>query len=402
MAGMESQSELAASSVPSTIAGAPTRAPSIGSARNFHLDAMRGLSALMVVFDHMRNAFFIPYRKAGSGLLVNIIYIDHYVAGAAVVFFFALSGYLVGTSVLRSNERGTWSWKKYLITRLTRLYVVLIPALLLAALFGAIGRSNPISAPTYFAVTDGYSLAPLDTVSSFFGTLFFLQNIRTAVFGTLGPAWSLANEFWYYMIFPLGVLAFARRRSSIAYGLLCIAILFFVGGEIISLFPTWLAGVAAGIIAQRWPLRLPMRRRAVFAASVVVTLGGIVAAAAHRIPYKGEVYIVGIAAIGLIWSTLSAPPATGRYAKAAILLSEISYTLYLTHQPMLILLGAFWLRGNLWTPDLPHLVLTLVPISIAVFFAYLMYLLFESRTDAVREFVKKAFNFSPSPASPVS
>src|ERR1039458_8382680 len=54
-------------------------------------------------------------------------------------WFFVLSGYLVGGSVLRSVRTGSWSWRAYLLGRLSRLYVVLLPALLLGGALDWLG-----------------------------------------------------------------------------------------------------------------------------------------------------------------------------------------------------------------------------------------------------------------------
>ena len=390
--------------LPETIAGLHTRSAAVGSSRNYHLDAMRGLAALIVVCYHTRLAFFLPYKEAGSGLLVNLLYIDHYFAGAAVSFFFALSGYLVGTSVLRANQRGKWSWFNYLLNRITRLWVVLIPALLLTALWDFIGRSTAHTLPTYLEQSPSYfvPLTTLDTFGSFVGTLFFVQDILTRIYGTLGPAWSLANEFWYYILFPLAAICFFQRSRAILYGVLFLAVAWFSGGHILVLFPTWLAGVAAGYCAKRFPLRSNLTRRGLFVASFALIVASILGQAAHRLGGAFPNYTIGLGSLGLIWSALCAPPASGLYARSAILLSEISYTLYLTHQPLMILLSAFWHHGNRWRPDLPHVALEIIPISIALLFAYLMYFLFESRTDKVRDFLKSVILArTPSPPLPI-
>lgn len=64
-----------------------------------HLDLIRGLSALAVMSGH-----------------------------EAVMVFFVLSGFFIGTSVLESFRERRWSWRAYLINRLTRLQLVLVPA----------------------------------------------------------------------------------------------------------------------------------------------------------------------------------------------------------------------------------------------------------------------------------
>src|ERR1035437_10604196 len=52
---------------------------------------------------------------------------------------FVLSGYLVGGSVLRAFQRDNWPGKEYLTKRLTRLWVVLLPALLLTIVLDNVG-----------------------------------------------------------------------------------------------------------------------------------------------------------------------------------------------------------------------------------------------------------------------
>jgi peptidoglycan/LPS O-acetylase OafA/YrhL len=64
---------------------------------------------------------------ARTNVTEGVITIGH----EAVMVFFVLSGFLVGGSVLKLMSRDLWSWNNYLIKRLTRLWIVLIPALLL-------------------------------------------------------------------------------------------------------------------------------------------------------------------------------------------------------------------------------------------------------------------------------
>ena len=56
---------------------------------------------------------------------------------------------------------------------------------------GAAGRGAPERPPLH-----------LDA-ATFWGNLVFLQTILVPTYGTNALLWSLANEFWYYMLFPL-------------------------------------------------------------------------------------------------------------------------------------------------------------------------------------------------------
>ena len=71
---------------------------------------MRFLSAIVVFLFH----FYVPLPGY-----------------QAVMVFFVLSGYFISSTVLRSINENRWSWSDYLIKRVTRLWIVLIPALVL-------------------------------------------------------------------------------------------------------------------------------------------------------------------------------------------------------------------------------------------------------------------------------
>src|SRR6202008_705345 len=101
------------------------------------MDMARWVAALAWVLSHVK-ASLVP-------LLRNISHPTHletawgFIAGFshhAVVVFFVLSGFLVGGKVLRemgSTER-PFSPKRYFLDRFTRIYLVLIPVLLITAL----------------------------------------------------------------------------------------------------------------------------------------------------------------------------------------------------------------------------------------------------------------------------
>ena len=158
--------------------------PEPRTGRNYHLDAIRGVAALVVVFDHLHQGYFVLYRNAAPGVL-RILYLEHYFAGSAVMMFFALSGYLVGGSALRALGRRRWSWGNCLLNRATRLYVALIPALILTAILDHLAR-------THGGMNMGY--AP-QSMKDFWGSVFFLQGIYTQPDGSNGPLWSLSYQF---------------------------------------------------------------------------------------------------------------------------------------------------------------------------------------------------------------
>jgi len=108
------------------VTGPPGASPSV------HLDALRGFAAFSVLLNHLRDALFVDYQAvARHNPFTSAAYLLSGLGRQWVIVFFVLSGYLVGGSVLRSVGSGKWSWRSYLLARLSRLYVVLLHALLL-------------------------------------------------------------------------------------------------------------------------------------------------------------------------------------------------------------------------------------------------------------------------------
>ena len=117
---------------------------------------------------------------------------------SAVMIFFVLSGYLVGGSVLRATAAGRWSWRDYLLARGVRLYVVLVPALVLTALWDKVGlevvAGSPGNSDTAQAIVDQATVAAHSGPVPFPGNLAFLQTIAVPSYGSNVALWSLANE----------------------------------------------------------------------------------------------------------------------------------------------------------------------------------------------------------------
>jgi peptidoglycan/LPS O-acetylase OafA/YrhL len=360
---------------------------SSGRQRNYHLDVIRVLAAFSVLFTHLRSMFFEPYRQAGGSLLVRLIYIEHYLARGGVMCFFVLSGYLVGNSVLNSIEKGSWSWPEYLVRRVTRLEIVLIPALLITALLDFFG---PRISPIYGEVHGAY------TWTNFFGCAVFLQQVIKSVlpFGSNGPLWSLSYEFWYYILFPLVALILIRRKNLLMLVPLAAAVVWLTYGTVLFLFSCWLGGIAAGYLAKKYPMNSAFVRRAAIAISVLGILGVTLACGAHKLPVTPADYIFGVFTVLLVWACLCVPlrSSSSPYARGVILLSEFSYTLYLTHAPFLQFLKAVWLGTATWKADYAHVLLAVVPFLAAIAFAYGCYLLFESNTDRVRRYIHSKLN----------
>jgi peptidoglycan/LPS O-acetylase OafA/YrhL len=321
------------------------RAPR-GSAASDHLDLMRGFCAVAVLVGNGRTLFFLDYdRLSEAGAAATLWYFVTGLAHPAVMAFFVLSGFFVGGAVLAAAGGG-WSWRAYLAARTTRLYPVLLAGLALTAMWDHIGLrlgSNVYTA-AHGMTTLVYPVADNLGVGTLLGNLAFLQTLVVRPFGSNGPLWSLCNEFWYYVLFPPFVLAVVpgtRTPVRVAAAVFAAALLATVFRPLAYYFVVWLMGAAVALMPA--PLRQrPGAARAVVAAALLAFAGGL---AVGRLRWGGawSDLATGAGTALLVWAIVqagNAVPSPRRYAAAARGLAGCSFTLYVTHYPLLVLLRA--------------------------------------------------------------
>ena len=363
------------------------------SKASVRLDMIRGLAAILVLISHWKIMFFVDYPLIPTHrTLFAIPYVLCSAGHQAVLIFFVLSGYLISGSVFRSLNRNQWQWQSYLTHRFVRLWLVLIPGLILGALWDWIGLhyghfpslydgSNPKS--------HAIDIYKTFSTGTFFGNIAFLQTLSVPSFGSNGALWSLANEFWYYLFFPLGLFAIGRNTSTVRraiYIILFLLIAWFTRSKILPLFPIWLAGTALALLPS-----LRIRAWHALAASLIYTplvfLFAKVTFAADLV----QDYLFGIATFFFIWMLIS----TRQPARASVTTTfaretaRFSYTLYLVHMPALLLLTTFIAGERVWSPtDMRHDLIALAVLAVLLIYAYLVAAATEFRTDKVRKWVE--------------
>ncbi|WP_263376864.1 acyltransferase family protein [Granulicella aggregans] len=356
-------------------------------------DLIRGLAALIVLFGHWRNLVFVDYPSvAAHRLILALPYALTSAGHQAVVIFFVLSGYLISGSVFRSFSRNRWTWIEYLTHRLVRLWVVLVPGLLLCLLWDSAGLAFHLAPALHNGhLREGFigNIPARLTPKVFFGNLFFLQNLLVPVFGSDGPLWSLANEFWYYLLFPLGLITL-RRQTSTPQRLLCGALFLAMASVlrhgILPLFPIWLAGTALALMP---PPRLSSRIRIL--AAVAYAPLPFVFAKLHSLPDMLSDYLFGAATFLFLWIVLSA---TGQAHPKRIFTSfsrsiaKFSYTLYVVHFPFALFLTAIILGDQRWTPDSVHILKGLGIAAVTLAYAWFVASVTEFHTDRVRRWIE--------------
>lgn len=215
------------------------------------LDLIRGISAILVVMEHLSSRLFVGNSNVENpNILINGLYLLNILGGPAVIIFFVLSGLFISRSVLKVLYDKKWSWKSYLVNRFSRLYVVLIPALILTFILDSFTAN--------FFEFQRYDNA-FTNFNEFIGNLFFLQNVLVETYGTNYPLWSLSYEFWYYMLFPLILLLFSKQGKikKYIYIILVLLIVFSIGTKMNSYFLIWLVGTSVILlprinIFRRW------------------------------------------------------------------------------------------------------------------------------------------------------
>ena len=217
----------------------PASALNTDSYQSLMISLLRGLAALQVAVAHLRAEIYPSLRgMTDAPITYQLLAFSTGFAHQAVVVFFLISGWLVGGSLLNK-----WPQKQalasYAIDRVSRLWTVLIPTFVLMLLC-AWYTGRVVSTPSHVDPLNEYSTLV------FLGNLSGLQTISVPNFGRNYALWSLANETWYYILFPLMLLVF-RSKSAWRKGASALAIAgiaSFLPVSILLYFSLWLLGAA--------------------------------------------------------------------------------------------------------------------------------------------------------------
>jgi peptidoglycan/LPS O-acetylase OafA/YrhL len=369
---------------------------------NVSLNALRALAAVLVAVGHLRALLFVDYADASHSLANKVFYAVTGVGHPAVVVFFVLSGYWVGGAVLRSTGRGTFRWRDYLNSRMTRLWLVLLPALALTAALDAIGRRSAPDSDVYGGTNadDYHSVVP--SVPSehsgwdvLLGNAAFLSDVRVKTFGTNSPLWSVAFEFWFYIAFPLLVLAF--RTGPLARRMLCavllVAVGVLVGVPVIELFPLWLLGAAVAHFAPR--LLPPVLARVGDRLGLLQLVAAAVVFATMLVGSQvvGLVsdYLIGLAMAVLVVLLIPDVARPGVALRAVGRYAHSSYSLYAIHLPIVALItaGLIPFAADRWTPTPLHVLALVGLVALVAAIAWVFAQLTERWTDDVRQLISR-------------
>ncbi len=306
---------------------------------SLYLELLRLLAATEVVLFHL----------GGFALLGGHRAVWNAFGHEAVVVFFVLSGFVIAFAA----ETREHTAKAYAVSRLTRIYSVALPCLLFTLLFDHLGIAL---LPQLYAglITDGSALVRL-----VLGGLFLNESwALSAQMLSNTPYWSIAYEFWYYAVFA-GLFYFRGWTRIALTGLACLI----AGYKILLLFPIWALGWGVYRRTRSHQVSPALGLLLFIQPALVLYLDDSLSWTRHTGDWLAAIIGQEHWRVGLSWSrfvltdTLLGCSMAAHFVGAAALspwleralrpfarpvkwLTARSFTLYLLHQPAMLLAGA--------------------------------------------------------------
>ena len=162
-----------------------------------HLDSLRGLAALAVVFGH----------TMGSYKSFQYEFIYSVTAHSAVVFFFLLSGFVLSRSLLKKGDIRITELISYVIRRTFRLYPMMVVALLFGALVLAM-----IDLPINFTSSSMWFRAQIINAKSVKSVSDYFNELTMRCQFLNPPLWTIYAEFQCSIALPF--LIIIQRRGK--------------------------------------------------------------------------------------------------------------------------------------------------------------------------------------------
>ncbi len=288
------------------------------------IDGLRAAAVLSVVLYHVA-----PSWMPGGFTGVDVFF---------VISGFVVSKSLAGTLALSFREFITGFYAR----RIVRLYPALLACLIVTSLFSSlfIPKSWLSNATTKTGAAAFFGLSNFALV--WFSDGYFSPRVE---FNAFTHTWSLAVEEQFYLLFPLLFFRFRRLLPSLWLGSLAWAAFATAAApdRAFYLLPSRFWELATGACLFLYLEKYPVARFRAGALWLGLALmaGGFVWTGAGTVPFPGAILpvlgtalaIYGVTAIRSRW--LESRPAT--------LVGKMSYSIYLWHWPVLVLLR--WTTG---------------------------------------------------------
>jgi peptidoglycan/LPS O-acetylase OafA/YrhL len=357
------------------------------------LDKVRWMSAALVAAGH---AIAILNDQVHGSPILNAV---AQMRSPAVIVFFVLSGYLVGGVVIR--DFANFQLRRYALARFARIYIVLVPAVLLTVLIdGAVFHFDHLN-PLFSQVWQGGALGDTPIFSRYtlaraIASVLCLEPLIAAPIGSAGSFWSLGNEWIYYFAFPALFAAGFRLGGFRTATVLTFASAFLVAlvSRIEAAFwLVWLAGAYANTVDLPRLLRSALLTRVLKYAGFAAGIAGV--ALGSWLGMRSCIVVIGLAGFLVLAAGSTGERTSGRNFDKS--LARFSYSLYVTHLQIMTLLAAILFRigllprtGIVAPGAVIALALALLAISIAVACGFAT--LFEDRTNDFARWLNRRFS----------
>jgi len=315
------------------------------------IDGLRAVAVLLVVGFHI-----FPYAFPGGFIGVDI--------------FFVISGYLISSIILTEANAGTFSFVAFYARRAKRI----LPALTSVSAVAIVVYAQVFYAPQILRALQSLVASFLFSANVYFyaTTDYFAPSINEFPFLHY---WSLGVEEQYYLIFPLLVLLLSRlsQRIQIA-AFVVLSLISLIGSEIVLrvqppaayyLIPwrAWelMLGTIVYFILARPSVTFVTSPLSFWLGLAAITSSAWSLNASSRFPgFAALPACVGAALI--ITSGARRQWIGNRLFGSSPLnyLGRISYSLYLIHWPVYVILSADSFAGTAWNNPIVMLALSLI------------------------------------------
>jgi peptidoglycan/LPS O-acetylase OafA/YrhL len=337
------------------------------------LEALRGVATLMVCVFHAMQVFASNPQPALTDALFST-----FNPAAAVMFFFVLSGYVLGGSLERDG-----AITPYLARRLFRLVPPFAAAVLFAFACERLLRLDP--APS--GLTPGFQRLfwPQPTWDDLWNNLLLGSN------SVNGPTWTLYPELLGSMMLPFVVAAHGRIEPRWRWGLFAaITTLLAIGP-----YQTLLWFYFGCFLVKEFAVLLAGRKQ-LAVVSFIAGLVGLEIAGAHNEFYTVGVVIPSAIAAALMMGAVVSSRDMLRWTTTSSLrfLGRISFSLYLVHWPIFYIcaLVAVVCDSIVPTQTWGNLLVMMTSLIIAIGIAALSYRFIEAPSIRAGKFVARVLS----------
>lgn len=303
----------------------------------------------------------IPSLDGIRAIAVTLVFFAHsgleklFPGSLGVTIFFVLSGYLITTLMrIEHAHSGAISYRSFYLRRLLRLMPPLMIVIAVAGLLSAL------------SIIDGrFTPAGMISALFYFGNYYVIAHDYHGMPAGIGVVWSLAIEEHYYLFYPpLAALLLRVGRVGLSVtvlSILCAAVLawrywlvFHAGTEAYITMATdtrvdaILIGCLMALLCNPWLDRVAERKAlndwGIVAVCVAVLLGTLL--------YRNEVFrltlrytLQSLAIAPLIYLAVARSdrlPFRWLNARPIVYIGTISYTIYLSHHVILLVIAKHW------------------------------------------------------------